>query len=117
MNRFTLTALTLAVSMAAAPALAQFPQPQPQPYQGPMVMGGQEGPWAGPVGRDRPYTAQDMAEVPFTQLLNRMSQEGFAAYRSIQRVGDVYIVEAMTTSFELVTLELDPRTGRITRIR
>lgn len=118
MIRATLTTLAAAACLVAAPAFSQFPDPAPPtPPPGGWVYGGEEGPWQGPVaaGDQKPYSPQDLAEVPFTHLLNQMSRQGYAAYRSIRREGDVYVVEAMTTDFELVTLVVDPRTGQITQ--
>ncbi len=58
-------------------------------------------------------TPLDIQEMPVTDLLNRLSAQGYARYSSIRRVGDIYRVEAVTTDLRPVTLEVDATTGEI----
>lgn len=69
------------------------------------------------IGENAPRSQADRIEMPMTDLLNRLSAMGFAQYRSINRVGDVYVIEAMTRDLQLVTLEADTRTGQIRQIQ
>ena len=71
----------------------------------------------GSVGDHNPRasgaTSDDMREMPISDLLNLLSAQGYARYHNIQRFGDIYLVEAMTTEFRNVTLEVDTATGAI----
>ena len=58
-------------------------------------------------------SSDDMREMPISDLLNLLSAQGYARYHNIQRFGDIYLVEAMTTEFRNVTLEVDTATGAI----
>ncbi len=60
---------------------------------------------------------QTPVELSLTELLNRLSGQGFAQYRRIERVGDDYLVEVMTRDYQVVTLRVDARTGQITQAR
>ena len=61
-------------------------------------------------------TVEDATEMPITDLLNRVSQAGYAEYRSITRDEDVYRIEAIAPDFRPVVLEVDVVTGTISEV-
>lgn len=50
------------------------------------------------------------------RLLNELAQYGFAEYQSFERVNESYFIEAVTTTGEMVTFEVDPSTGSLTLV-
>lgn len=62
-------------------------------------------------------TRDDIAEMPITDVLNRLSAQGYSQYRSIQRFGDIYRIDALTRDLRQVTLEVNARTGAITQVQ
>src|SRR5690554_4715161 len=66
---------------------------------------------------EQPNLPRDQAvqnEMGLTSLLNQVAALGFADYRSTRREGNRYIIEAMTTDFEIVTITADLNSGQIT---
>lgn len=60
-----------------------------------------------------PPAGEAEAEAAQTRLLNLLAARGFAHYQSILKIGDIYLVEVMTPSFQVRTYALDPATGDI----
>ena len=61
-------------------------------------------------------SAEDLQEMPATDLLNLLAARGYARYDSIRRVGDVYEVRATTRDLRQVVLEVDPVAGTVTEV-
>lgn len=62
-------------------------------------------------------TNDDLREMPISDILNQLSAQGYAQYRNIQRFGPIYRIEAMTTDFRDVIIEVDTDTGTIVEVR
>lgn len=62
-------------------------------------------------------TRNDVVEMPITDVLNRLSAQGYSQYRSIQRFGDIYRIEAVTRDLRPVTVEVNVKTGTITQVQ
>lgn len=60
-----------------------------------------------------PVPQIEQEEMAATDVLNALSARGYSQYRRVERIGDVYQVDAMTRDFRTVTLEVDPRGGAI----
>ena len=59
---------------------------------------------------------QDLREMPISDMLNLLSAQGFARYDRVERIGDVYRINAVTTDLRDVLIEIDTRTGTIIEI-
>ena len=102
LSRSLTTAVALAAIGIAGPALSQQFTPQTVGHANPRASGA---------------TNDDMREMPITDILNRLSAQGYAQYRNIQRFGPIYLVDAVTTDFRDVTLEVNTQTGTIQEVR
>lgn len=60
-----------------------------------------------------PVPQIEQEEMAATDVLNALSARGYSQYRQIELVDGVYRVTAMTRDFQVVVIEVDPRTGAI----
>jgi hypothetical protein len=92
-------AAAFAFAAAGAPAPAQTSQHQTSQHQTPQ--------------QTAPPAGDAEAEAAQTRLLNLLAARGFAHYQSILKIGDIYLVEVMTPSFQVRTYALNRATGDI----